>query len=156
MKASAEAPGVPSGATSMASTRSASVRRGAARAHRARLPARARRPGAARGDPHRSPPRATAPGANRPEFADVAEEWFERGRFERDWSASTQVDYRSVLDAHLLPEFGARRIEAISPQRIERWRSALADDARRSRRTVNKILARLHASFSTPSSTTTS
>lgn len=47
-------------------------------------------------------------------FADVAEEWFERGRFERDWSASTQVDYRSVLDAHLLKEFGTERIETIT------------------------------------------
>lgn len=34
-------------------------------------------------------------------FADIAEDWYERGRFERDWSASTQVDYRSVLDARV-------------------------------------------------------
>ncbi len=51
-------------------------------------------------------------------FKDVGEEWFQRGRFERDWSASTQVDYRSVLDAHLLPEFGARRIEAITSEKV--------------------------------------
>jgi integrase len=77
-------------------------------------------------------------------FADVAEEWFERGRFERDWSASTQADYRSVLDAHLLPKFGSERIETIGADEIERWRNLLAQDDARSRRTVNKIVTQLH------------
>jgi len=76
---------------------------------------------------------------------DVAEEWFERGRFERDWSASTQVDYRSVLDAHMLPEFASERIEAITSEQIERWRNALAEDGVRGRHTVNKIVAQLHS-----------
>ena len=62
-------------------------------------------------------------------FSDVAEEWYDRGCFERDWSASTQVDYRSVLDAHLLPEFRSRRIEAITPEEIERWRNGLVSRA---------------------------
>lgn len=78
-------------------------------------------------------------------FAEVAEEWFDRGRFERDWSASTQVDYRSVLDAHLLPTFGPQRLEAITPEEIERWRNALAKDDLRTRRTVNKIVTQLYA-----------
>ncbi len=77
-------------------------------------------------------------------FAYVAEEWFERGRFERDWSASTQADYRSVLDAHLLPKFGSERIETIGAEEIERWRNLLAQDDTRSRRTVNKIVTQLH------------
>jgi integrase len=80
-------------------------------------------------------------------FADVAEEWFERGRFERDWSASTQVDYRSVLDAHLLPEFATKRIETITTEQIERWRNRLAEDGTRVRHTVNKIVTQLHAIF---------
>ena len=80
-------------------------------------------------------------------FADVAEEWFHRGRFERDWSASTQVDYRSVLDAHLLPEFAAKRIETITTEQIERWRNRLAEDGTRVRHTVNKIVTQLHAIF---------
>jgi hypothetical protein len=89
-------------------------------------------------------------------FADVAEEWFERGRFERDWSASTQVDYRSVLDAHLLPEFASKRIETITTEQIECWRNRLAEDGTRVRHTVNKIVTQLHAifHFSTPSITT--
>lgn len=80
-------------------------------------------------------------------FADVAEDWFARGPLERDWSASTQVDYRSVLDAHLLPEFGHRRIETITPKQIEQWRDRLAKDGQRSRKTVNKIVTQAHAIF---------
>jgi integrase len=80
-------------------------------------------------------------------FTDIAEEWFQRGRFERDWSASTQVDYRSVLDAHLFPEFGPERIEAITSEQIERWRNDLAEDGARVRHTVNKIVTQLHAIF---------
>jgi integrase len=80
-------------------------------------------------------------------FKDVADEWFQRGRFERDWSASTQVDYRSVLNAHMLPEFASERIEAITSEQIERWRNGLAEDGARGRHTVNKIVTQLHAIF---------
>jgi integrase len=86
-------------------------------------------------------------------FADVAEAWFERGRFERDWSASTQVDYRSVLDAHLLRAFGDRRIESITSEQIQAWRDRFARETdhegnpRRARKTVNKIVVQLHAIF---------
>jgi integrase len=78
-------------------------------------------------------------------FADIAEEWFERGCFERDWSASTRADYRSVLDAHLLREFAPKRIETITTEQIEHWRSSLAKGEARSRRTVNKIVTQLHS-----------
>jgi integrase len=80
-------------------------------------------------------------------FADVAEDWYARGPLERDWSASTQVDYRSVLDAHVLPEFGPRRIETITSKQIEAWRDRLAKDGARSRKTVNKIVTQAHAIF---------
>jgi integrase len=80
-------------------------------------------------------------------FADVAEDWYARGPFERDWSASTQVDYRSVLDAHLLREFGPRSIEAITTKQVEQWRDRLAKDGKRSRKTINKILTQAHAIF---------
>ena len=86
-------------------------------------------------------------------FADVAEDWFERGRFERDWSASTQVDYRSVLDAHLLKAFGSLRIESITSEQIQTWRDRFARETktdgelRRSRKTVNKIVVQMHAIF---------
>jgi integrase len=86
-------------------------------------------------------------------FADVAEDWFEYGKFERDWSASTQVDYRSVLDYHLIKAFGEMRIESISTEQIQKWRDKFAketdDDGnpKRSRKTVNKIVVQMHAIF---------
>ncbi len=60
-------------------------------------------------------------------------------------SNSTQADYRSVLDAHLLPEFAPKRIETITTEQIEHWRSSLAKDEVRTRRTVNKIVTQLHS-----------
>jgi integrase len=80
-------------------------------------------------------------------FADVAEDWYARGPLERDWSASTQRDYRSVLDAHLLPEFGTKRIETITAEQFEQWRERLAKDGKHSRKTVNKIATQAHAIF---------
>ena len=80
-------------------------------------------------------------------FADVAEDWYARGPLARDWSPSTQRDYRSVLDTHLLPEFGTSRIEAITPEQFEQWRDRLAKDGKRSRKTVNKIATQAHAIF---------
>ena len=89
-------------------------------------------------------------------FADVAEEWYERGHFEQDWSASTRRDYRSILDAHLLPTFGSKRIETITTNEVEHWRDQLATrlvpsgdgkhmEKPRSRRTINKIVGQLHS-----------
>jgi len=83
-------------------------------------------------------------------FVEVAEAWYEWGCSERDWSASTRVGYRSILDAHLLPEFGHERLEkANSAQRIERWRKHLLKEQMpggeaRSSRTINKLLTALH------------
>jgi integrase len=80
-------------------------------------------------------------------FADVAEDWYAKGPMKRDWSASAQVDYRSVLDAHLLPTFGPRRIETITATQFEGWRDRLVKDGERSRKTVNKIATQAHAIF---------
>lgn len=86
-------------------------------------------------------------------FGMLADEWFEHGKFERDWSAATQVDYRSVLDAHLIKAFGAKRVETITTAQIQKWRDAFAKELgpdgtpRRARHTVNKIVTQLHAVF---------
>jgi len=86
-------------------------------------------------------------------FAILADEWFAHGRFERDWSASTQVDYRSVLDAHLIKAFGPQRVETITTQDVQTWRDKFAKETRedgepkRARHTVNKIVTQLHAIF---------
>ncbi len=52
-----------------------------------------------------------------------------------------------MLNAHLLPEFGQRRIETITAKQIEQWRSRLAKDGERARKTVNKIVMQAHAIF---------
>ena len=86
-------------------------------------------------------------------FRLLADEWFEHGKFERDWSAATQVDYRSVLDAHLIKAFGAQRVESITTKDIQTWRDRFAKETgpdgepRRARHTVNKIVTQLHAVF---------
>lgn len=82
-------------------------------------------------------------------FADVAKDWYARGPLERDWSPSTQRDYRSVLNAHLLPEFGARRIETITAEQFERWRSRLIRDGARSRKTSTRSPLRHTRPFDT-------
>jgi len=78
-------------------------------------------------------------------FAALAQEWFEHGQLERDWSHNTIADYRSVLNAHLLPAFGQLRVESISPPKVERWRNELLREHGLSRRNANKIHAVLHA-----------
>lgn len=80
-------------------------------------------------------------------FKIVAEDWYEHGLLERDWSASTRADYRSALNAYLLPAFGELRIEAVTPARIERFRNERVRSGRLSRRNANRLLAVMHAVF---------
>jgi integrase len=80
-------------------------------------------------------------------FARAAEDWYEHGMLERDWSPSTKADYRSALVAHLVPAFGDQRIEAITPARIERFRNQKVRDGHVSRRNANRLLAITHAIF---------
>ena len=90
---------------------------------------------------------AAAQGRTGVTFKDLAEEWYSSGKLKRDWSPGTQRDYRSVLDYHLIANFGALRIESISSARIERWRDERVRDHDLSRRLANKLLAILHGIF---------
>ena len=90
---------------------------------------------------------AAAQGRTGVTFKDVAEGWYGSGKLKRDWSSSTQRDYRSVLDHHLIKNFGDLRIESISSSRIERWRDEQVADHKMSRRNANKLLAILHGIF---------
>ncbi|MGO9248243.1 MAG: tyrosine-type recombinase/integrase [Solirubrobacteraceae bacterium] len=90
---------------------------------------------------------AAAQGRTGVTFKDHAEEWYSSGKLKRDWSPGTQRDYRSVLDYHLIANFGALRIESISSARIERWRDERVRDHDMSRRLANKLLAILHGIF---------
>jgi hypothetical protein len=58
-------------------------------------------------------------------FADAAAEWLRFIEEDRERKPSTLLDYQSALNAHLLPAFGDRPLESITPEEIERWRRSL-------------------------------
>jgi integrase len=79
-------------------------------------------------------------------FRDAAESWYTHGKSERDWKPSTQRDYRSALDRHLLPTFGDKRLTEIDTPLIETWRKQLLDDGLGRRQAV-KLVAIIHGIF---------
>jgi integrase len=95
--------------------------------------------------------RGTLPGMVRTgaTFADAAAEFLRYTEHDRAIKPSTLTDYRSIISAHLLPAFGAMRLEEITPEKIERWRAcvASANGSALSNRTKNKLLVLLHGVF---------
>jgi len=83
--------------------------------------------------------RGTLPGLVRTgaTFADAAAEYLRYSEQDRGCKPSTLRDYRSNLDAHLLPAFGEQPLEAITPDAIDAWRGSLTG---LSSRTKNKLL----------------
>jgi integrase len=83
--------------------------------------------------------RGTLPGMIRSgaTFADAAAEYLRYCEQDRACKPSTLRDYRSNLNAHLLPAFGGQPLEAITPEAIDAWRSSLTG---LSSRTKNKLL----------------
>src|SRR5579863_8238280 len=77
-------------------------------------------------------------------FAEAAEEWLRFIAQDRERKPSTIRDYRSALNAHLLPAFGDRPLESITVDEIEAWRGTLDG---LSNRTKNKLLIQLHGIF---------
>lgn len=77
-------------------------------------------------------------------FADAAEEWLRFIAQDRERKPSTLRDYRSVLNAHLLPASGDRPLESITVEEIEVWRASLSGLSNRSK---NKLLIQLHGIF---------
>jgi hypothetical protein len=70
---------------------------------------------------------------------EAAEEWLRHSEWERGVKASTLSEYRSVVDAHIVPRFGSHPIGAVTTRQVEAWAAELLASGR-SRRTVNKIL----------------
>lgn len=81
--------------------------------------------------------RAHSPGRT---FGDVAEDWLRHGELKRGLKRSTLRDYRQVLDAYLLPAFGAMPVHEVDAAAVERWHAGF----RRSR-TAEKVLMVLRA-----------
>lgn len=89
-------------------------------------------------------------------FREAAERWYAERGHEKGWAPSTQRDYRSALDVHLLPAFAEDALEKITSARIEAWRTEAmtpyVDEkgelrTRLPRRTAQKTLAMLHGIF---------
>jgi integrase len=77
-------------------------------------------------------------------FADAAAEFLRYAEHDRGCKPSTLRDYRSNLNAHLLPAFGSARLEEITPAAIDQWRASLTE---LSNRTKNKLLVVMHGVF---------
>jgi len=86
--------------------------------------------------------RGTLPGLVRTgaTFADAAAEWLRYIEHDRGRKPSTLRGYRSTLNAHLLPAFGAMPVEGVTTDVIERWLVGF-DGSVRMR---NKLLIQLH------------
>jgi integrase len=52
-------------------------------------------------------------------FADAAAEFLRYVEHDRSVKPSTLTDYRSIVSAHLVPAFGAMRIEDVTPEKID-------------------------------------
>jgi hypothetical protein len=70
-------------------------------------------------------------------FADATAEYLRYCEQDRGCEASTLRDYRSNVNAHLLPAFSAQLLEAIAAEAIDAWRGSLTGP---SSRTKNKLL----------------
>jgi len=58
-------------------------------------------------------------------FADACAEFLRYMEHDLDRKPSTLGDYRSTVNAHLLPAFGALRLEDVSAERIEAFTGTL-------------------------------
>lgn len=68
-------------------------------------------------------------------LAAVADEWKATWT---DLEPKTCVGYESILQHHVLPEFGRSRVVAITPEAIQKWVNDLAD--RRAPNTVRRVM----------------
>src|SRR4051794_1770133 len=77
-------------------------------------------------------------------FADAAEEYLRYLADDRQRKPSTVRDAASVIRNHLLPAFGARRIEDITEQDVDRWARRLGADRPLSNATKRKVIVIFH------------
>jgi integrase len=89
--------------------------------------------------------RGTLPGMVRTgaTFADAAAEWLRYIEHDRLRKPSTVATYRSLLRSQILPTFGDRALEAVTPAMIETWIAGVD----RTAATRVKLLAMVHGIF---------
>lgn len=81
-------------------------------------------------------------------FGEACAEWLRYVEQERRRARSTVRDYRNAVDGPLTAEFGADTpLEAITAERVDRYRERLLREGRLSPRTIQKLLVLLHGIF---------
>jgi integrase len=80
-------------------------------------------------------------------FAEAAAEFLRWIEHDRQRKRSTLDDYRSAVNAHLLPAFGTLRLEEVTTPRVDAWRAKAVAEKRLANKSINKILAVLHGIF---------
>lgn len=80
-------------------------------------------------------------------FADAAAEYLRYVANIRQREASTVTDYRSVINAYLLPEFGPVPLDAITADMIDAYKERLLAERRLGNRTIVRHLTVLHGIF---------
>jgi integrase len=96
------------------------------------------------------PPAELEPPREVPTFHEFASEWFEAKRAEggrrgAGLSPSGEATLRWQLEVHLLPQFAARRLDAITVEDVDRWRRAKVREGRLNATSINKCLRTLSA-----------
>lgn len=80
-------------------------------------------------------------------FADAAGEYLRYVEHVKQIDAATVKDYRGVIDGYLLEQFGARALEAITPDLIDAYKEGLIAEGRLSARVIVRHLTVLHGIF---------
>lgn len=75
-------------------------------------------------------------------FAEFCDFWLHRNR--DSWKSSTISKYESMLDKHILPEFGQSPVSAIDAARIAAFSSKLLHEKQLAAKTVRDILSLFH------------
>jgi integrase len=78
-------------------------------------------------------------------FAVFAREWIDERDAERELKLSTRQGYRSIIEGHLIPALGARRLDSVDVAELERYKVAKRRDY--AARTLNRHLNLLHSLF---------
>lgn len=77
-------------------------------------------------------------------FAEVAEDYFEREK--AAWKKSTVYTYRDILNVHLIPWFGKKRVREITRSDVVEFRNSLIDKVSATR--INRIMTMLRSLLS--------
>lgn len=81
-------------------------------------------------------------------FGVAAREWVRYIEYDRERRPSTVMDYRWVVEHHLIPEFAEQTsLTLIDADRVDEYRERLVREGRLSARTINKLLVNLNGVF---------